>query len=142
MADEVIPSGVALKSEVDDRGPRLVVGPIAPSLDSDKFDSLGNRKTDDQTPGSGKGPTAPLDSFSVDEIAAKNKAAQKKLETSNLSDSVDSRGMKKGSFEVTPQGLDKHGARIPDKVDYSKPLDAPAIHGPRGKNAPKDSFQN
>lgn len=126
MADEVKP----------------VFGPIAPSIDSDKFDSLGNRKTDDQTPGSGKGPTAPLDSFTADEIVAKNKAAEKKLATSSLSDSVDSRGMKKGSFEVTPQGLDKHGMRLPDKVDYSKPLDAPVVHGPRGKNAPKDSFQH
>lgn len=119
-----------------------VIGPAAPSLDTDKCDSLGNKKSDATLPGSGKGATAPDDSFTAEEKAAKQKAADAKAAANVAStDDVDSRGAKKGAFAVTPQGYDKHGMRIPDKVDYSKPVDPPAVHGPRGHHAPKDSFQ-
>ena len=117
-----------------------VLGPTAPSLDSDKLDSLGNPKHDAQIPGSGKGATAPADSFSPDELAAKQKTAEAKLATSST-DAIDSRGLKKGAFQVTPQGYDGNGARLPDKVDYTKPVDPMVVHGPRGVGAPKDSFQ-
>lgn len=120
-----------------------VIGPEAPSLDTDKMDSLGNPKNDATLPGSGKGATAPDDSFTAEEKAAQQKASDVKAAANVAStDEVDSRGMKKGSFQVTPQGYDKHGMRLPDKVDYSKPLDPPAVHGARGKGAPKDSFQS
>lgn len=119
-----------------------VIGPAAPSLDTDKFDSLGNAKHDATLPGSGKGATAPDDSFTTEEKVAKQKVVDAKAaENMASTDDVDSRGAKKGSFAVTPQGYDKHGMRLPDKVDYSKPLDPPAVHGARGKGAPKDSFQ-
>lgn len=119
-----------------------VIGPAAPSLDTDKCDSLGNPKHDSTLPGSGKGATAPDDSFTAEEKTAKQKDADAKAAAQVAStDDVDSRGMKKGAFAVTAQGYDKHGMRLPDKVDYSKPLDPPAVHGPRGHHAPKDSFQ-
>ena len=115
--------------------------PLAqPSLDTNKLDDLGAKKSD-VVPIGPRGPHMPADAFTHEEREAKEKAADAKAGATMAStEATDSRGHDKGAFAVTPQGHDRHGARIPDKVDYTKPVDPPAIHGPRGPNAPKDTF--
>jgi len=116
-------------------------GPTQPSLDTDKFDDLGHAKDDKELAMGPRGKNLPQDSMLAEDravTAAAAEAAKKPLYASTAAH--DSRGDQKGTFEVTPQGHDKHGARIPDVVDYSKPVEAPALHGPRGTGVPKDSF--
>jgi hypothetical protein len=116
-------------------------GPTNPSYDADKLDSTGKNEKSGVTPGP-RGVNQPADVMSDEERAQAGIQQEARL-SKNMSSthSVDSIGAKKGAFEVTPQGLDKHGARIPDKVDYDKPVDPlPAQVGPRGIGAPKDTF--
>lgn len=109
---------------------------------SDRYDSLGNPKSNVRLPGPGKADSAPPDAFTSEETAARTKQADaKRIGKMASTADVDSRGAPKGAFQVTPQGHDKNGMRLPDKVDYSKPLEAAPKHGPRGPNAPKDSYQ-
>jgi hypothetical protein len=116
-------------------------GPINPSYDADKFDSLGKEAKEDGPQGP-RGKNSPADVMTDDERAAVVQKEQDRLAQGMApTDKIDARGDLKGHFEVTPQGHDKHGARIPDKVDYSKPLEEPPAHvGPRGVGAPPDSF--
>jgi hypothetical protein len=100
------------------------------SLDSDTLDSFGNRK--DVTELGPRGPRAPLDALSAEE-----REALKKPVTSTVTDQIDSIGQPQGSFEVEPGGLGKHGEKLPDVVDYSKPVEAQPVFGPRGPGAPK-----
>jgi hypothetical protein len=111
---------------------------IDAKLDTTKKDSLGNEKADDRTFGA---PDAP-DSLTADERQVNADAKDAKLREGMASTvKKDSTGKAKGEFKVIPQGLDRNGARIPDKVDYSKPVEAPpAMVGPRGVGAGKDSF--
>lgn len=114
-------------------------GPTQPSLDTDKFDDFGHEKKDG--PVGPRGHSLPQDSMlAEDRAAAAAKSEDDKKELYASTATQDSRGDQKGTFAVTPQGHDKHGMRIPDKVDYSKPVEPPAQHGPRGNGAPKDSF--
>lgn len=114
----------------------------APDLgyDADKMDSTGKNKKDGTTVGP-RGQDAPPDTLSEAERAARAvKGAAKKIGES-VTHLIDSRGQKKGSFAVEPQGVDKNGAKIPDKVDYEAPTGKfQPVHGPRGKGAPKDTF--
>jgi hypothetical protein len=120
---------------------QVLGGPQSPSYDSDKFDSTGKNVKTDPRPGP-RGQNLPPDVMTDEERAASAKKAEAKLASGLASThAIDSVGNKKGSFEVVPQGNDKHGARIPDEVDYSKPVQPVAAQvGPRGKNAPKDTF--
>lgn len=110
-------------------------------FDSDKFDSTGKGKKDGSLLGP-RGADTPPDVMSDVERGKAAKAQEARLSKNMPSThGVDSVGNKKGSFEVTSQGLDKHGAKIPDKVDYSKPVTPVAAQvGPRGSSAPKDTF--
>lgn len=106
--------------------------------DTTKKDSLGNEKSDDRTFGAASAP----DSLTADERQANADVKDAQLRQGMASTvKKDSTGKPKGHFEVVPQGNDKHGARIPDKVNYSKPVEAPPVMvGPRGVGAAKDSF--
>lgn len=55
-------------------------------------------------------------------------------------DNKDSVGNPKGSFRTEEQGNDEHGARIPDVVTDEVVEEHPPMVGPRGKDAPKESF--
>jgi len=115
-------------------------GPTNPSLDTTKFDSLGNAKEDAAAFGP-RGVGAPLDVMTEEDKAKVAQAQEKKLQAGMSSTAkVDSVGTPKGEFAVTSQGHDKHGARIPDNVDYSKPVEGVAMVGPRGKGAQPDTY--
>jgi len=116
-------------------------GPTNPSYDADKYDSTGKNAKKDATPGP-RGDNRPADVMSDDERAAVATKQETRLaQGMSSTHSIDSTGKPKGSFETVPQGLDKHGARLPDKVDYAKPVaPVPAQVGPRGQGAPKDTF--
>ena len=119
----------------------ILGGPTQPSLDSDKFDGFGHAKDETEARPGGRGHGAPADSMLAEDraaAAAKSEDEKKSLYASTAT--LDSAGKPKGTFQVTPQGNNIHGMRIPDKVDYSKPVEAPVPHGPRGTGAPKDSF--
>jgi hypothetical protein len=120
-------------------------GPTAPSLDTEVFDDAGNEKTDQGIGDEGFGPRGhniPRDVMSdaerqqqADDAEAKLKAG---LAPTNI---IDSTGAPKGAFQVTPQGHDKHGMRLPDKIDTTKVMEPVAPHvGPRGVGAPQDCF--
>lgn len=116
-------------------------GPTNPSYDSDKFDSTGVGVKEKGLVGP-RGVNRPGDVMSDAERAEVGVKQEEKLRKGMSStDAIDSTGKLKGHFETTPQGLDKHGMRIPDKVDYSAPVEKhePMV-GPRGKGAPKDTF--
>lgn len=116
-------------------------GPTQPSLDTDKFDDFGHMKDQAEVPMGPRGKNLPGDAMLAEDRAAAAVATEdSKRNLYGSTKAHDSRGDQKGSFEVTAQGHDKHGMRIPDKVDYSKPVEASAVHGPRGKNVPKDCF--
>jgi hypothetical protein len=120
--------------------------PGAPSTkaveaDFDKVDSTGKNLKSGAIPGP-KGKDAPPDVLSDAERSKIASAAEARI-SKNMANThaVDSIGNKKGSFKVVPQGLDRNGAKIPDKVDYSKPVTPVAAQlGPRGSGAPKDTF--
>lgn len=115
-------------------------GPTQPSLDSDKFDSLGSAKAD-LGPIGPRGDGAPLDVMTEEDRVKVAQASEKRLQAGMSSTAhVDSVGNKKGEFEVKCEGHDKHGARIPDKVDFSKPTEAVPMVGPRGKGAQPDTY--
>jgi hypothetical protein len=109
-----------------------------PKLDTTKQDSMGNEKSDDRT----FGPQNAPDTMTADQRQAAADDRDAKLRKGMASTATkDSTGKPKGEFKVVPQGHDKHGARIPDKVDYDKPIEPPAVMvGPRGVGAAKDSF--
>lgn len=114
-------------------------GPTQPSLDTDALDDFGHKKDGGRV--GPRGQHVPQDSMLAEDRAAAAVAADaaqgaKMAPTAG----IDSRGDQKGTFEVTAQGHDKHGMRLPDKVDYSKPVEPAAQHGPRGTGVPKDSF--
>lgn len=112
-----------------------------PKLDTTKKDSLGNEKLDQGTFGP-KGKSVPPDVQTETERQASADAKEAKLAKGMASTAgVDSVGKPKGAFKTTSQGHDKHGAKIPDNVDYSQPVEAPVHAGPRGKGAPKDSYR-
>ena len=111
-----------------------------PKLDTTKKDSLGSEKTDkgEFGPKGNKPPDVMTDAERQD-IADKREARMRQ----NMADTskVDSLGNKKGRFQTTPQGNDSHGMKIPDAVDYSKPVEAIAPQvGPRGVGAPQDTY--
>lgn len=114
---------------------------VGPSLDSNAKDSLGNLK-ENVVPLGPRGADTPPDVMTdakkqaiADKVEARLKAGM------SSTAKTDSTGKLKGSFAVTLRGNDKNGARYPDAVDYSKPLEAPPVHvGPRGAGAPQDSF--
>jgi hypothetical protein len=115
-------------------------GPTNPSLDTTKFDSLGNAKGD-LAPIGPRGVNQPLDVMTPEDKAKVADAQEKRLQAGMSSTAkVDSVGNAKGEFHVTPQGHDKHGARIPDKVDYTKPVETQPMVGPRGKGAQPDTY--
>jgi hypothetical protein len=124
--------------------PVIPGGPTDPSIDTSKFDDLGHEK-DRGAADEGFGPRGknmPRDVMTDEQrqrhIDAEEKRLQAGLAPTNAIDSV---GKAKGSFAVTPQGHDDHGMRLPDKVDYSKPIEPVAAHvGPRGVGAPPDTF--
>jgi hypothetical protein len=120
-------------------------GPTQPSRDTSDQDDLGNQKKDKGIGDSGFGPRgkgAPADVLSDDDRAAAAAAQEKALQAGLApTNTIDSTGIQKGSFAVVAQGFDKYGARIQDKVDYTKPLEAPpAMIGPRGAGAPLDCW--
>lgn len=122
-------------------GTPILGGPTQPSLDTDKFDDFGHAKDETEVAMGPRGPHRPDDSMSAEERDVRAKAAIDKEKAMYSSTAGhDSSGNQKGSFETSAQGHDKHGMRIPDKVDYFKPVEPPAVHGPRGKNIPKDCF--
>jgi hypothetical protein len=116
-------------------------GPTNPSYDADKYDSTGNTEKKDGIPGP-RGVDRPADVMSDEERAAVATKQEDRLRKGmSPTHSVDSTGQTKGEFAVVPQGNDKHGARLPDKVDFSKPVEAHnPVAGPRGQGAPKDTF--
>lgn len=116
-------------------------GPTNPSYDSDKFDSTGINEKQDGIPGP-RGVNRPGDVMSDEERAAVGVKQEEKLRKGMSSThAIDSTGKPKGEFRTIPQGNDKHGARRPDKIDYSKPVNpVPPMVGPRGVGAPKDTF--
>jgi len=133
--------------------PAPVAGPVSrltlsdkvvwsdPELDTTKKDSLGNVKTD-AGPFGPKGDNPPADVQTDAQRQAASDAKEARMREHMASTvTVDSVGNKKGHFEVTERGEDSHGARIPDVVDYSKPVEPLPVHvGPRGQGAPADTF--
>jgi hypothetical protein len=121
--------------------PPTVTGGLAPDFDTDKFDSTG-KSVKDGSPIAPRGADKPPDVMTDAERAAVVRKQEAKLAKGMPNTSmVDSIGKRKGAFKVIPQGLDRNGARIPDKVDYSQPVEVHnPVHGPRGKGAPKDTF--
>ena len=118
-----------------------VTGGLAPDFDTDKFDSTG-KNVKDGSPIAPRGADKPADVMTDAERAAIVTKQEARLAKGMPNTSmVDSIGKPKGAFKTVAQGLDKHGARIPDKVDYAQPVEAHnPVHGPRGKGAPKDTF--
>src|SRR6266568_8595314 len=113
---------------------------VGPSLDSDAKDSLGNLK-ENIIPIGPHGESLPADVMTdAEKQAAIDKTTARMDAGMSSTVTTDSAGALKGNFAVTPQGYDKHGMRIPDKVDYSKPLDEPGHVGPRGAGAPPDTY--
>lgn len=119
-------------------------GPSVPSLDTNAKDSIGNPKQQaDMRVVSGVAAAIPADAKTAEQRKADQVAADKALAaTMQSTQMLDSVGKPKGEFKVKQMGYDKHGARIPDQVDYNSPIDTPPAqsHGARGKNMPKDSF--
>jgi hypothetical protein len=135
-------------------------GPTNPSLDTVRLDSLGNAKTADvnRDPEDPEGKTVPepvdgseeigprghgmpADVMTEAERQAKADAAEKKMQAGLApTNTIDSRGDAKGAFKVIPQGNDKHGMRLPDKVTSQIVEPVAAQVGPRGAGAPLDSF--
>lgn len=116
-------------------------GPTNPSYDADKLDSTGENVKLDGIPGP-RGVNLPLDVMGAGEREKiEQKREQRLAQGMSSTDSVDSTGKRKGHFETSPQGRDKHGMRLPDAVDYSAPVEEhAAMVGPRGQGAPKDTF--
>lgn len=110
--------------------------------DGDKYDTLGNRKGTDGEPADPKrvGPRGvDVQPDSIDQEKLKIVDATPASTDPRVTDHVDSVGNPKGHFEVEEQGYDKHGARIPDDVDYSVAVALHQIPGPRGVDKPQDS---
>jgi hypothetical protein len=110
------------------------------SRDTDKLDSLGNAKED-------AGPVGPRGAnVSPEHLSEAQKAESAEQEHQRLqqgmssTDRVDSVGNAKGHFVTEEQGLDEHGARIPDKVTDELVDEHPPQIGPRGRNTPLDTF--
>jgi hypothetical protein len=119
-------------------------GPTAPSLDTTKLDDLGHEKdtgiADEGFGPRGKGMPADVltDAQRKDIADAQERKIQAGLAPTNM---IDSTGAAKGAFKVIPQGFDRHGARIPDKVDTSVVIEPVAARvGPRGVGVPNDSW--
>lgn len=113
---------------------------VGPSLDSDKKDSLGNEK--DGVAVGPRGADLPPDVM-TDADKQKVADAHEARLSKNMSstDGKSSTGTPKGSFQTTAQGVNLHGMKIPDKIDYSKPVEAPPAQvGPRGVGAPQDTY--
>lgn len=119
------------------------------SRDTDKVDSLGTEKGD-QTAGEAHDPLAGTgprganvspehlsEAKKVESTAAEQKRLQKGMSSSDFVDSI---GNKQGEFVTEAQGLDKHGARIPDKITDELKEPPPPMIGPRGHHAPPESF--
>lgn len=125
-------------------GTQVFGGPTQPSIDTTKFDDIGNVKDlGDHGEGFGpRGKNMPRDVMTDAQKQAHADAAEKVLQAGLApTNAIDSVGKAKGSFVVTPQGHDDHGMRLPDKVDYSQPIEPVAAHvGPRGVGAPQDTF--
>lgn len=116
-------------------------GPTNPSYDADKLDSTGKNEKSGEVLGP-RGADKPGDVMSDDERAAIAKKREDRLAKGmSPTHSTDSTGNPKGHFATIAQGNDKHGARIPDEIDYSTVVEPhlPAL-GPRGPGAPKDTF--
>jgi hypothetical protein len=62
-------------------------------------------------------------------------------EKSAITDHIDSIGAPQGSFAVEDGGKTASGVKLPDKVDYSQPIEPQPTFGPRGPNAPKDTYR-
>jgi hypothetical protein len=121
--------------------PAIPGGPTNPSYDADKMDSTGKGEKDGAPVGP-RGVNRPGDVMSdADRAQIAVKAEEKLRKGMSSTDSVDSIGTPKGSFETIDQGLNQHGMRNPDKVDFDSPVEAhqPMV-GPRGKGVPKDTF--
>jgi hypothetical protein len=69
--------------------------------------------------------------------AAETKRLQQGMSSTHAVDSI---GNKKGAFKVVPQGNDPFGNRIQDKLTDEVAEEHPPMVGPRGKDAPKESF--
>jgi hypothetical protein len=119
------------------------------SRDTNKVDSLGNPKGDqvsgeehDQVSGTGpRGANVSPEHLPEARRAESAQTEERRLQHGMSStDDVDSIGNDQGAFRVEPQGLDKHGARIPDKVTDELVEEQPAQIGPRGANAPPETF--
>lgn len=135
------PSAADLDVVAAEQKAKEATSKVAVSLDPDKQDSLGNMKENVVAIGP-RGADAPADLMTeADKQAARDKQDARLRVGMSSTVGKDSTGAAKGSFQVTPQGNDNHGMRLPDKVDYSKPVESPAAHvGPRGANAPQDCF--
>lgn len=118
-------------------------GPTNPSFDSDALDSTGKNTKEGGALGP-RGIDRPADVMSEDERKQVAEKHEKRLAKGMSSThSVDSVGRPKGEFATLAQGHDKHGAKLPDKIDYSSPVTEHPQHvGPRGQGVPKDTFHN
>lgn len=139
--DTATKTGVQMAAPPSFQKPAPQGAPSDLGYDADKMDSTGKNKKDGVSVGP-RGKDAPLDALSDAERAARTVAADAKQAIGSAATHLkDSAGKLKGSFKVTPQGVDKNGAKIPDKVDYDSPTaEFQPVHGPRGVGAPKDTF--
>lgn len=112
-----------------------------PRLDTSKKDSLGNEKQDKTVFGP-KGETVPADVQTPEQRQKAADARELKMREHMADTSgVDSVGLAKGHFAVTPGAKDRKGVKQPDVVDRSEVIEAHPVHvGPRGKGVPQDSF--
>ena len=69
--------------------------------------------------------------------AAQTERLQRGMSSTDNKDSV---GNPKGTFRTEAQGHDEHGMRIPDVVTDEVVEEHPPMVGPRGKDAPNESF--
>jgi hypothetical protein len=120
-------------------------GPTHPSIDTTKFDDVGNVK-DLGEHGEGFGPRGenkPRDVMTDAERQAHVDAAEKVLQAGLApTNAIDSVGKAKGSFAVTPQGPRRSRDALAGQNRLPrKPIEPVAAHvGPRGVGAPPDTF--
>jgi hypothetical protein len=109
--------------------------------DTSKVDTLGNEKIHIDEVGP-RGSNAPQDMLTdADRKRMAEEADRRAHQNMASTDKVDSVGNPQGHFETSPGGKDEHGAKKPDTVHYDRPIEEQPAHlGPRGKDAPKETF--
>jgi hypothetical protein len=115
-------------------------GPTQPSLDENKFDSLGHEKTDIGLLGP-RGAHVSPEHLSEEQKAESAKVRDEREHRGMSSTAaIDSAGNSKNIFRHEEQGYDSHGVRIPDRNTGELVEEAPKHVGPRGIGVPKDTF--